>query len=258
MAEYKDLIHTAEEIDKAIEDEKLHTADTTTHTCAEEKARWDNAANQLNNKSNKNEVYNKTEIDRQHAEMQAAIDENAAETESNKSDILSAKSDIATIDYAVGSPSKNFVIVRTSVSGEYYGAMWTKNEDESITINGTPTQNNFPIIADFTPTKIGKYILSGCPKGGGQGSYQLYIEGLGYDAGFGVTLNVTELKTYRVKIAAYANYTYDNLTFYPMIRPADITDDAYEPYKPSLQEQINALVTEIAELKSNLTTTVSE
>lgn len=196
-------------------------------------------------------AYTKDEIDAMHAEIQQDVD-------TNKSEILNAKNDIAINRTTLGTQCKNFAIVRTSVSGEYYGAVWTKNADESITINGTPTQNNFPNIADFTPKKIGKYYLSGCPKGGGQGSYQLYIEGLGYDAGNGATLNVTELKTYRVKIAAYANYMYDNLTFYPMIRPADITDDAYEPYKPSLQEQINALVERIQALETALTQTQTE
>lgn len=148
----------------------------------------------------------------------------------------------------LGTQCKNFVIVRPSVSGEYYGTVWTKNADESITINGTATQNNFPIIADFTPTKIGKYILSGCPKGGGNGSYQLYIEELGYDAGIGVTLNVTALKTYRVKIATYNNYTYNSLTFYPMIRPADITDSVYEPYKPSVNERLIELANDIKKI----------
>lgn len=162
------------------------------------------------------------------------------------------KNDVAINRATLGTQCKNLVIVRPSVSGEYYGTVWTKNADESITINGTVTQNNFPIIADFTPTKIGKYILSGCPKGGGQSSYQLYIEELGYDAGSGVTLNVTELKTYRVKIATYKNYTYDSLTFYPMIRPADITDSTYEPYKPSLQEQINTNKTDISSNNTNL------
>lgn len=61
MAEYKDLKHTAEEIDRAIEDEKIHSADTITHTCAEEKARWDNAANQLKYKANTSDVYSKEE-----------------------------------------------------------------------------------------------------------------------------------------------------------------------------------------------------
>lgn len=189
-------------------------------------------------------AYTKNEIDEQHRII--------------KSDILNAKNDIAINRTTLGTQCKNFAIVRTSVSGEYHGAMWTKNADESITINGTPTQNNFPNIADFTPKKIGRYYLSGCPKGGGQGLYQMYIEGLGYDAGSGAALNVTELKTYRVKIAAYANYTYDNLTFYPMIRPADITDDTYEPYKPTLQDQINALVERIQALETAQTTTTSE
>jgi len=43
-----------------------------------------------------------------------------------------------------------------------------------------------------------------------------------------------------------------------MVRHADITDDSYEPYKPSLQEQINALVERIQALETTQTTTASE
>lgn len=46
MADYRYLEHTAAEIDQAIEDEKKHTADTETHTCAEEKAAWNGAVEQ--------------------------------------------------------------------------------------------------------------------------------------------------------------------------------------------------------------------
>lgn len=63
MAEYKDLTHLAEDIDRVIVDEKAHSADTTTHTCAEEKARWDNAVNQLKYKANTADVYSKAETD---------------------------------------------------------------------------------------------------------------------------------------------------------------------------------------------------
>ena len=33
----------------------------------------------------------------------------------------------------------------------------------------------------------------------------------------------------------------ENLTFYPMLRYAEITDDTYEPYKPSVEERLAAL-----------------
>ena len=41
----------------------------------------------------------------------------------------------------------------------------------------------------------------------------------------------------------------NGITFYPMIRYADIADSTYEPYQPSLQKQIEALEARIAALE---------
>lgn len=49
------------------------------------------------------------------------------------------------------------------------------------------------------------------------------------DFGSGVNANIT-IKS-RCEIRLSSGYTYDNLTFYPMIRKADIEDDTYEPYR---------------------------
>lgn len=46
-----------------------------------------------------------------------------------------------------------------------------------------------------------------------------------------------------------------NTSYKIMIRNADITDSTYEPYKPSLQEQINSLLARIAALETATTTT---
>lgn len=46
MASYKYIKHTAAEIDEAIEQEREHCSDKTTHTCAEDKAKWNAAAEQ--------------------------------------------------------------------------------------------------------------------------------------------------------------------------------------------------------------------
>lgn len=43
-----------------------------------------------------------------------------------------------------------------------------------------------------------------------------------------------------------------------MIRHADITDDTYEPYQPSLQEQVTALTERIVALESALTTATTQ
>lgn len=45
---------------------------------------------------------------------------------------------------------------------------------------------------------------------------------------------------------------YDNITIYPMIRRADITDGTYEPYKPSLQTQIDELKAQNTALEARI------
>ena len=45
----------------------------------------------------------------------------------------------------------------------------------------------------------------------------------------------------RVVIAGNAGTVFENVTFYPMLRYSEITDDTYEPYKPSVEERLAAL-----------------
>lgn len=52
-----------------------------------------------------------------------------------------------------------------------------------------------------------------------------------------------------VYISVSKGYTFSNYKLYPMIRYADILDDTYEPYQPSVQEQIAALEARIAALE---------
>lgn len=68
-------------------------------------------------------------------------------------------------------------------------------------------------------------------------------------------ITVSKKTTYVLK--AYRNNTIavgSKETFYPMIRYADITDDTYEPYQPSLQEQVTALTERIVALETALAT----
>lgn len=52
-----------------------------------------------------------------------------------------------------------------------------------------------------------------------------------------------------VAIRLPKDYTVDNLVFYPMLRYAEITDDTYEPYQPSVEEYISTLEERIAALE---------
>lgn len=50
------------------------------------------------------------------------------------------------------------------------------------------------------------------------------------DIGNGLEFEIQNTSTIKVRLVIYPSYTCDNLTFYPMIRKADIEDDTYEPY----------------------------
>lgn len=50
-------------------------------------------------------------------------------------------------------------------------------------------------------------------------------------------------------IQSASGTVYDNVTIFPMIRYVEITDNTYEPYTPSLQEQIDALLVRIETLE---------
>ena len=119
------------------------------------------------------------------------------------------------------------------------GVKFTVNTDGSIVVNGTPTDG----IARLPIMPLGKYkcfngmILSGCPMNGGYSSYGVYIQEAGTfdvkakDFGSGSVIEgITDVDT-RIFIDIQPGYTANNVVFYPMIRPASITDSAYEPYK---------------------------
>lgn len=111
------------------------------------------------------------------------------------------------------------------------GVTFTVNNDGSITCNGTASNNTFLKIGDLSLTSQ-SYILTGCPSDGGNDSYALrcYKNGNIKGADVGNGFNINESIDGYIEIRIASGYTCDNLTFYPMIRKADIKDDTYEPY----------------------------
>lgn len=233
MASYKYIRHTAAEIDEAIEQEREHCSDKTTHTCQEEKDRWNGAAE-------------------------------LAET--NKSDILSAEKAIEINRLTLGTQVTKNLLNHTAKTETKNGVDITVNADGSITFVGTFTGTSVYYHqiyknADGSNKTIGKgkYIVSG-----GVEEFGLFVKyGTNLSGDNGTQINVknvdvpitikneTEFIGFFVSLQPAMEY---NATIYPMLRNADIADNTYEPYVPSLQEQINALVAEIAELKTQITT----
>ena len=142
------------------------------------------------------------------------------------------------------------------------GITFTVNEDKSITVSGANTgETNIwfringenGVLMDIF--EVGKtYTLSGAPSdvldNNGKQSAYLQVEKpskiiKSATPGEPVKFTVTEgnePEYITIRITADADYTNKPITFYPMIQDASITDTTYEPYQPSLQEQLTALV----------------
>lgn len=116
------------------------------------------------------------------------------------------------------------------------GVAVTLGNDGSVTFNGTATANCYFLINKGIALTQGKYILSGCPSGGGSSTYQLYIQksdgsSLVFNTtGSDVSFTISDDDYRQGYIAVYNGITASNLVFKPMIRLASIEDDTYEPY----------------------------
>lgn len=159
-----------------------------------------------------------------------------------KADIAKTAEQTALNRSTLGYQRKN-LLKNTATSQTKDGIMFTVNEDDSVTVNGTASKNTFfeYFTADVKAKQ--KLTLSGCPTGGVVNStYRLYVAvSNASDLGTGLTFTRNNDETLKIGIEVYAGYTAKNLTFTPMLRPAEITDATYEPYKPSVEERLAAL-----------------
>lgn len=125
------------------------------------------------------------------------------------------------------------LLQNTATTQTINGVTFTVNDDGSVICNGTLLSNGASFFLSGTISFSKNVRLTGCPTGGGDNKFFLrfsrddgteqYI-----DSGSGITIpaNVSG----KINIRVFKNYTYDNLTFYPMIRLASIGDGTYEPY----------------------------
>ena len=118
------------------------------------------------------------------------------------------------------------------------GITFTVNDDGSVTVNGTATgtANIILVGKEFFSSHAGKNVtISGCPKGSnlkvqiwqGVGNPPIIDTGSGAT---GVVLERDEALSMNIAIQVAMGTTVNNVTVYPMVRPASIFDDTYEPY----------------------------
>jgi hypothetical protein len=216
MANYKYLQHTADELDAAVEQQRQHCNASDLHVCAEDKEALAGCV----------------------------------------SDVAALKNVDGITRTTLGAQCKN--LLKCSATTETKnGVTFTINDDGTVTLNGTSTQEyNFYYGMLQVP---GSYRLNGYPENPDLTLYRLMgqlTKEDGTTAWFGNVLEQSFKlglgsgnKTVKVYIKIYADKTYENVVFSPMIRDADATDSTYEPYAPSLQAQLDALTTRIAALE---------
>lgn len=136
------------------------------------------------------------------------------------------------------------------------GITFTVNEDYSVTANGTATADaNYILVINSNPILLDNskaYTLSGCPSGGGDSTYRIYIQDTSFsetyiDRGDGMTFTPKNTEFY-VYITISQGYTANNLVFKPMLNEGS-TALPYMPYFSGLK---NAFFKEIVSTGKNL------
>ena len=169
--------------------------------------------------------------------------------------LIQNKSDIALNKTTLGYQCKN-LLKNTASTKIVSGITFTVNNDKSVTANGTNSTSNYANIIVFKgKLEAGTYTLTGAVSdafrirlgvGTTEDGYGSYV---GVDKGNGYTFTVAEKALYTVTCQVESGKTASNVIFKPMLRYADIMDDTYEEYQPSLQEQISALISRIEALE---------
>ena len=193
---------------------------------------------------------------RQTATMAKSKADNAlAATSTNATNINAHANDIAINRTTLGTQCKNLLKNETGNTA-MSGLTFTHNSDGSVTINGTSDGQYFYTLMskDFENILGKKCILTGCPANGSNSTFGIYIRtdinDYIYDSGAGVTFTTDSIIW--ISIVIRGGVTFNNVTFYPMIRYADITDNTYEPYKESVDERLIQNKSDIALNKSTL------
>lgn len=210
------------------------------------------------------------------AEMNTAITKLNAELTQAKNDIsdntagvIKNLSEITLNKTTLGYQKKN-LLKNNAKSATVQGVTITVNDDKSITVSGANTGgtiwHNVYGTSDIpmTELEIGQsYILSGTPTdnpdNNGKRTAYLRIEKRamviaadfkGNGVEFTVTSNVRP-EYVILCISGGADYTDKPITFYPMIRHAEVTDSMYEPYVDDVNTMFEDLKTNITDLQTN-------
>lgn len=122
------------------------------------------------------------------------------------------------------------------------GITFTNNGDGSYTLNGTATATTWLHITGIDVLQGRKYLLKGCPSGGSESTYKLYIEvgptfGGIFDDGSGAIKQCLEDGSTPITIEVASGYTCNNVIFKPQL--INLTNTYGEGNEPTTVAQFN-------------------
>ena len=256
-----DMKKMAESIDEAINDNKYDDTKIKEEQEKQNKSIEKNAENIEDNATDIQDL--KTE----NANLKAQIPTGTA---AGKEISLIDSAEMELVDFRLQGNSKQAIregynLLPPFESTVLNGITYTKNEDGTITANGTATADSF--YRQNINLEEGDYYLSGSPTGGANNTY--FLQAMGYgeagnDYGSGTTFKVTTSSSVGIRIMIYQGVTVNNLVFKPMIVKGTEKKD-YEQYgvSPSLDypseveavgDNINLYPFESIEFQSNTPT----
>lgn len=160
-------------------------------------------------------------------------------------------------DYKVNFIHSRNLFENTATTTTINGITYTKNSDGTITANGTASANASITLGKIKTDSSKSYSLSGCPSGGSQSTYTMYISGANpaiNDFGSGVAINNKEFDNNLIFVV-FSGKTVSNMVIKPMLNEGTTILD-YEPYvKPSIVVDNDTIYQEPVVLWQNSSTT---
>ena len=135
------------------------------------------------------------------------------------------------VDYATQKQHRvrKNLLENTATSQTINGVTFTVNSDGSVTCNGTASNTAWFVLN----TSFDIYAPDGrIANMGINGSASTFYMNISYIGNITSSYNYSKNihQNAYVQLVIVSGYTCNNLTFYPMIRKADVEDDTYEPY----------------------------
>lgn len=181
---------------------------------------------------------------------------------------VTSHSDVALNRQTLGYTKKNFLKLKDMTISDNEIVFNSYSSEGKVTANsaGVLTTNKFATTNDKTYLKPGTYILTGCPADGmtkgyrqtifllnADGSYLTEANDYGDGSIFTITQEQVDFGVYvSHTVYVFSNCTDTNITFYPMIRSSDITDDTFELYADDVDTRLNTAKSENSITKQTL------